>query len=319
MTACSFFPFTHITADQKKTLGAFFRDVQVLDIGGTGLAGQETLEGKTSRNFGLKTFPLPQDRVQALDRQFADYMAWARLHRGNEKNLRHLIKDTPYFRADTDLASIRSQIMSPRDEGGNSGAADPGLFLKLAQNLDQETEAIDTRLRDLDVGRDSLLTELKGEKGGARDPRKEGGSGMSDPGRIMPAERMAAWTVLAQQAGMFMDLPQLLVTTSPEIFVWLEENAGGVINGLDIDSIKVHENECRNKDRWLQDVDNLLDKMLAGTRPPGREQGDALKQNSECCHLSGYLKIRLFSGEILNRIPQIPGGHLTVCLVGLNS
>ncbi len=313
MTARSFFPFTHVTADQRKTLGAFFKDVRVLDIDGPGTAGKENLEEKKS----LTLVSLSRDRAAVLERQFADYMAWVRLHKGNEKNLKHLLKDSPYFKSDTDLTSIRSQIMSKDHNAESDTVAAPGLFLKLAQNLDRETEAIDTRLCDLDAGRQSLLTELKGEINPSEDGTDHG-SALSDTGRIMPAGRFSAWAALARETGMLTDDAGLLVTTSPEMFTWLEENAGSVINGLDIDSIKVHENGCGNKDRWLQDVDNLLEKMTAGTPPIG-EQGDALKQQSDCCHLSGYLKFRLFPGEILNRTTQIPGRQVAVCLVGLNS
>ncbi len=41
----------------------------------------------------------------------ADYLAWAQLHRGNERNLKHLLKASPYFKSDTDLTSIKSQII----------------------------------------------------------------------------------------------------------------------------------------------------------------------------------------------------------------
>lgn len=312
MISC-FFPFTHITADQRATLGAFFRHVRVLDIDAAGTAGQ----GRDPQAGGLIPCSLAHERAATLDRQFSDYMAWARLHRGNEKNLRHLLRDTPYFKTDTDLTSIRSQIAAPLDEGGSEPAADPGLFLKLAQSLDRETEAIDTRLSDLEQGREILMKELKGETG-PREEQETAGSSPSDPGRIMPAGRVSAWAALAREAGMFTGETMALVTTSPEIFTWLEENAGTVINGLDIDFIKVHENGCANKDRWLQDVDNLLHKMTAGSSP-GREQGDPLKQDYGCCHLSGHLKVRLFSGKTLNRTTQIPGRQVAVCLVGLNS
>jgi hypothetical protein len=316
MTTCSFFPFTHITADQIKTLGAFFRDVQVLDIDGAA-AGQAGVAQEGPQACGLVSCPIAHDRALALDRQLADYTAWAQLHRGNEKNLRHLLRDTPYFKSDTDLTSIRSQIISPRDETDRDDTQDPGLFLKLAQRLDRENDTLDTRLRDLEVGMETLMTQLKGDMGSPREHGAETDA-CADPGRIMPAGRVTAWAALAREAGVFTGDSQVLVTTSPRIFDWMEETATGVINRLDIDSIKVHENDCENKDGWLQDVDNLLDKMIAGPCPD-REQGDALKQHSGCCHLSGFLKVRLFSGEILNRTPLIPGRQVAVCLVGLNS
>ena len=326
-----FFPFTHITAAQKQVLGRFFNEVRVLDLGGRDRQGapREDVPGSPD----LVSCRIPEERAALLDAKLAEYLSWAQLHRGNERNLKHLLKASPYFKSDTDLTSIKSQITRGEGKAGEVQARetrdgetrggekdnpgnmpDPGLFLKLAQTLDQENDLIASRLEALDQGKNALLAELKGEIETSEPEKAPAGAG--DQGMILPDRRMAAWAQLAAEAGLFTGDGPVLATTSPGMFDWLTEGADGVINGLDIDPIKVHENECENRDEWSRDFDNLLDQISAGSQ---RLKGETLEGRSGCCHLSGQIKIRLFTQGTLNKLYGIPGSQLMVCLVGLNS
>lgn len=314
MTTICFFPFTHVTQAQKETLEAFFREVRVLT-----LDPDTAPEPETS---GLVPFGLSGERAAALELKLAEYLSWARIHKGNEKNLRHLLKKTPYFKSDTDLTSIRSQVVGggeQKNEADNcqDETLDPGLFLKLAQTHDRENEVIEDRLSALDQGREQLLAELKGEMEDEDGPAGvHGAAARFDPGLVMPDRRMEAWAELAAEAGMFSDEAPLLVTTSPGMLAWLTDNAEEVINGLDIDSIKVHENGCGNRDNWFRDVETLLDQIMAD---PSSGQDDAPGKGGGCCDVPGQIQVRIFPGGELNRKYRIPGRQLTVCLVGLNS
>ena len=321
-----FFPFTHITQTQLRTVTAFFSEVSFLNLTPNIPAG--SLAGLVDQGC-LLPVSLPDDRFVNIDARVQSYLDWAGLHKGNEKNLKSLIKDTAYFREDTGLTAIQSQIRRGlgSKQAENREEKDPLLFMKFAEIWDMENDSIQSELTALDVDNSALFAELKGEMDAPSPTTASSHSAGSvfDPGETMTEERIRAWIDLAREAGLFSDSEDSLslVTTSPAVMDYLVSNAEQVKIGLDIESIKVHENGCARKERWQQDIINILDETLSSNAPSGIE----LTEDAECCALSGQIQCCLLSGEQLDRTFKMPGKQagkqagkqLLVCLVKLNS
>jgi hypothetical protein len=325
MKSICFFPFTHITEVQIQAVTSFFPKVGFLSLNPEIPAGSTVAE--SVENGRLLPLSLPVARFADIDARVQSYLDWAGLHKGNEKNLKSLIKETAYFREDTGLTAIQSQIRLgsevPDPEGESRQHRDPLLFMKFAEIWDMENDSIQNELEALDAGNLALFAELKGETDTivpTAGPSQGPASGF-DPGETMTEERVRAWGDLAGEAGLYSegDGPLVLVTTSPAVMDYLISSADQVKNVLDIESIKVHENGCARKERWQQDIINILDETLSSNAPSGKE----LTENAECCALAGLIRYCLLSGKELNKMFKMPGEQIgkqiAVCLVKLNS
>lgn len=309
MTAITFFPFTRVSPEDIRTLGGFFEGVK-----GLSLSRKRDLENRDPDMFD--PVYLPEEELRDLDASVASYQSWAQMHKGNERNLKNLIKASPYFKTETDLTSIQSQIRGGQSAGdGDPEPFNPLVFLKFAEILDHEHQAIDEQLSALDEGKSTLLAELKGEMEPEETP-EPGDLPKYDPGETMPGTRICAWAELARKTGLLANEPNILVTTSQGIMDYLTANADEVINELDIQAVKVHENGCANQAGWFRDIEKILDHIIAGKQPLNVEK---LNESPGCCSGSGRMKICTFPGGELNRELKIPGQQTSVCLVQLNS
>ncbi|MEH0019044.1 MAG: hypothetical protein V6Z89_05290 [Desulfobacter sp.] len=324
MKKVCFFPFTHMGPEQVRAVTAFFNDVSFLSLGGEISSGSAVSD--SIRQGVLSPEVIPEKRSSGLDSRVQAYLEWTRMHRGNEKNLKSLLRDSAYFSEDTGVANIQSQIRKRADNnasaaGGRDGRRnDPLLFMKFAEIWDMEREVIEKDLSVLDADTSALFEELRGESvdiPGKAAPLGSDRVPLTDPGQIMTEERVVSWFGLAHEAGMLNreDGQKVLVTTSPAVMDYLVSNAEQVINGLDIESIKVHENGCACKERWQQDMINILDEPLLSNAPSWMDT----TENNLCCGLSGQIQCRILSGGNLEKNIEFPGGRIVVCLVKLNS
>ncbi len=193
------------------------------------------------------------------------------------------------------------------------------LLLKFAQLLDVQNEGIDDELTAFEKSKTSLFSELTGElseKKSEKSARDLEDSAYSDPGRIMTRERIMAWFRYAG-GKMIFNQPgtPLLVTTSPAVLDYMVSRCEGVINALDIDSIKVHENDCEKKNNWLQDFSQFLKETIAENNVSGSAQPEA----DDTCFLSGRIKLCLFPEGGMKAFLNIPDQSIAVCLVQLKS
>ncbi|MBU0973347.1 MAG: hypothetical protein KKC20_22080 [Proteobacteria bacterium] len=313
-----FFPFSHISKEQLKIVSAFFHSITFLPL--VADFTQDPLLGQMTEKKVLQpVFPLAQDLGRA-ENQARAYLDWATLHRGNEKNLKSLLKDQPYFIEDTDIPSIRSQIRSGTKRNQTSvdqkkAVQDPLLLLKFAQLSDVQNEGIEDELAALEQTRSLLFSELTGESLGKK--YEKPGPDTVDPGRRMTRERLVAWFSYARQKGVLEGpggMP-LLVTTSPAVLDHMVSGSEGVINALDIDSIKVHEKDCVNKGRWQQDVFQFLKETILSKS----SSGVALPEADDTCLLRGQIKVCLFPEGCTKAFFNTPGQSIAVCLVQLKS
>jgi hypothetical protein len=314
-----FFPFSHIRKDQLKCITAFFSKIAFLPLVPDFNADQK-LAQLTAQGILHPLFSSAQelDRVKAQVRSYQD---WAQLHRGNEKNLRALLQESPYFADDTGLSSIQSQIRRGTKEKKSGDhekkIPDPLLVLKFAEILDAQNEGIEEELAALELNNASLFSQLLGEAGEIKSDSYSSPCVSSDPGSIMTEGRVVSWLRYSEAKGIFKGEggTALLVTTSSAVFDFMVSKCEGAINGLDIDSIKVHENECENRCKWQQDFDCCLEKTIANEKSSEMAQLEA----DDTCSLTGKIKLCLLPGEVSKAFLKIPGQSIAVCLVQLKS
>jgi len=310
-----FFPFTHITQNQLDTILTFFASFQYLP-GSRDFKHDQTLQ-KLFEQGKIAPFFLSPDDLAPIELKLKQYLEWARLHKGNEVNLKSLLKDNPYFTNDSDVTAIKSQIKGNKEETlpGESILQKDLLFLKMAQLCDEQNERIDLKLKDLDINRDQLMSALRGLKSPLTSV-KEGEIAMDrDFGKMMTRERMVAWSrCVAAKGGLKQGVKKpLFITTSEAVFDYLESNCKDVINALDIDKIKVHENECENKNEWQH---LFCDYLMRAIQAEGNRENELPKVDDKCS-LSGQIKLSLFSGDEINQLFNCSDKQIPVCLIKL--
>lgn len=310
-----FFPFTHITQHHLKTMVSFFPSFQYLpaekDFQGSPALQEWVDKGKIS-----PVFSSPEE-MATVEQKVAQYQEWARIHKGNEVNLKSLLKENPYFTSDTNVSAIKSQIKGAKEEPQDEDSTRQRdlLFLKMAQLCDDQNERIDLKLKALDKSRDRLFSALHGLENPLDDDKAGSDGYQEDFGAMMTRERISAWSRYMAAAGALNqegDRP-VFVTASQAVFDYLESNCTDVVNALDIDKIKVHENECENTREWQHQFRDYLMHAVQG----GGDRKKNLPVVDDRCAVSGQIKLGFFSGEMINRIFNLPDRQIPVCLVKL--
>ncbi len=288
-----FFPFTHITRDQRDIVSTFFQEFSCL----------------------------PPEYLESAQPQALEYIEWAKIHKGNEHNLKALLKGTPYFTSDTHISSIKSQIKGVQDKeekvqkSAKEIFENDLLFLTMAGLSDEQYEQIDLELKALDKSRETLLKELRGIENSLEASKDEKAAAPRDSGEVMTKERVSAWfNCMGAQNALNPDgKTNLFVTTSPAVFDYFETNCSDVVNALDIDQIKVHENKCKVKIEWQHQLKKYLMKAIKGE---GNQKED-LPEAMDECRRSGQIKMGLFSGGMINLLLNDSDKHMAVCLINL--
>ncbi len=314
-----FFPFTHITDESLEIIMTFFPEIRFLslnpDFSRTEGQGILTEQGR------LVPVTCPEEQLARAEAVFRQYLEWTQLHRGNERNLKLLLKDNPYFTSDSDIFAIKSQLRGSghkkQDASYDSSLVNHILFLKTAHSCDEQNEKIDRELSAIAAREDSIVRQLRGvAEFQDMNGNTSAGSGYSrDPGEMMTKERISAWAACMaangepDRAG---EIP-LFVTTSRAVFDYLDSICTDSINALDIDSINVHENECENTGTWQAE---FVQYLVSAVNGQGTEETDMPKV-ADKCNVRGSLKVKRFSGEKLKAVFNMPGNDVIVCLAGL--
>ncbi|MFH2059055.1 MAG: hypothetical protein ABIJ59_09150 [Pseudomonadota bacterium] len=315
-----FFPFTHITQDQSDAALSFFPAFEYLSVN-KDLSEQDQL--KTVHEMGRinPVFPSKQE-IETIEQTSAQYLDWANIHKGNEKNLKALLSDTPYFTHDTDVSHIKSQLL--KDKSSQTTETQTVfwqkslLFLKMAQLCDAQHDRIDMELKILDKTQDELVRALRGLPDFSLDPLSEHMEKKltpSDLGDKMTGERIVSWTRYMADKGHLNkneEVP-IFITTSRAVFEYLESNCQDVVNPLDIQQIKVHENKCENQKEWQHQFNKLLMHAIQGNEC--REED--LPKVEDNCSLCARFKLGLFSGKNIDKFFNIIDRQVPVCLVRL--
>jgi len=316
-----FFPFTHITRKQLNTILAFFPSFQYLP-GSLNFKHDQVLQELFEQDQIHPVFLSPEE-LETVEQKVEQYQTWARIHKGNEANLKSLLKENPYFTSDTNVTAIKAQI-----KGGKKDKREPDaalsiesalqhnlLFLKIAQLCDEQNERIDLELKDLSTNRDKLISNLRGIESPSNQVENNNVDASKDLGAMMTRERIFAWSsCMAAKGELKQDVKNLMfITTSEAVFDYLESNSKDVINALDIDKIKVHENGCENKNKWQHHFCDYLMRAIHGSGTRGNE----LPEVNDRCSLSGQIKLNLFTGNDINKLFNCSEKQIPVCLIKL--
>ncbi len=247
-------------------------------------------------------------------------MNWASLHQGNEHNLKTLIRDNPWLTDHLGAAAIGSELRArmagtPQNSGNDSKQVDPLLFSLIAKRTDAENETIDQAMAGLEKKRAVLFSELRGDSEQPASTAVQ--SRGPDPGAVMTRERIRAWAACAREARLFSEPgPRVLVTTSGAVFDAVAANGTRVINALDIDGIKVHEDGCVHQPDWHSRVFTLLNTLAYGPMDVS-QAWDTLAGMDDSCARAGRIQVQKVEGPDLEKKLNLPGSGLLICRVTL--
>lgn len=313
-----FFPFSHVNEAQRTTLTAFFPQFVFFPL--TSDLSQDTQMVPLVKSRTAVPVFSSDTRLADVSSQVTAWMNWASLHQGNEHNLKTLIRDNPYMTDHLGPAAIGSELRArmagtPQNFGENLKPVDPLLFSLIAKLTDAGNEATDQAMAGLEKKRTFLFSELRGDQDqlAAKDINALG----PDPGAVMTRERIRAWAACAREANLFSGLkPRAFVTTSSAVFDQFAANGSRVINALDIDSIKVHEDGCRHQPDWHRQVLTLLNTLATGPVDVPQAR-NTLAAMDDSCARTGRIQAQMVEGPDLEKKLNLPGRRLLICRVTL--
>ena len=131
-----FFPFTHITQNDLDTILTFLSQLHCLSIN-RNFKKSKNLQQLFDQGKIIPYFLSPET-LAPVEQKAEQFFECARIHKGDELNLKSLVKDNPYFTSDSDVTAIQSQIRWNKKDGQDSLSDDLSLqkdllFLKMAQ------------------------------------------------------------------------------------------------------------------------------------------------------------------------------------------
>ena len=313
-----FFPFSHVNEAQQTTLTAFFQQFVFLPLA-SDLDQDPQMVPLVKNQTAVPVFS-SDIRLAHVSAQVTAWMNWAALHQGNEHNLNTLIQDNPYLTDHLGPAAIGSELRAriagtQQNSGKNLKPADPLLFALIAKLTDAGNEATDQAMAGLEKKRAVLFSALRG------DPDQQTSNAIQspgpDPGAVMTRERIRAWAACARETHLFSEpKPRAFVTTSRAVFDQVAANGSRVINALDIDSIKVHEDGCVHQPDWHRQVLTLLNTLAAGPVDDSQAR-NTLAVMDDSCACTGRIQAQVVEGPDLEKKLNLPGTRLLICRVTL--
>lgn len=314
-----FFPFTHITQNDLDTILTFLPQFHCLSINRdfkkNRVLHQISNQGKIIPHF------LSPETLASVEQKAEQFFEWARIHKGDELNLKSLVKDNPYFTSDSDVTAIQSQIRGNKKDGQDSLSEDLSfqkdlLFLKMAQLYDEQKEGIDLELKDLTQTSDDLVSTLRGLEDFEEEINNTKPENYTDSGTIMIRERILAWFRCMKTMKLLNqeEAAPLFITTNREVFYYFESNCKDTINILDIDNIKVHGTRCENQGRWKDQFEGYFMSAIKGSG----SSDNNLPEVNDRCSKRGQIKVCNFAGGDINKIFNLADKHISVCLIQLN-
>lgn len=319
-----FFPFTHMTRSQEDTVTALFGPVYYFPI--SDKSHRQPIRSDHDRPSAVPIYGNP-DLARRVLLSAGDFTDWARTNQGNEINLRAFFDTRPFLTSDTGVPALKAGILNPvkgnrpsrQDDGAET--ADPlfraMLFLCLAQSRDAQKEAIRDRFSHLLRSHDSLFEQLTPENGSGsgREPSDPSvpAEDDEDPGSYMTARRVQAWFTFFLQdiCTDFHPEHPVFITTSEAVFEYLISFGKNRTNALDIDSIKVHENNCIDKTAWQKRFADFIGNALSR----GLRHDECVPGIGDECIRNARIKLNILSKDDCDTIRQNRYETVPVCLV----
>ena len=326
-----FFPFTHITDQDLNTILAVFPKFHYLSI------NQDLNNNKVLKQLREQNKITPHFISSRIDKlvgqNFQQYLDWAKIHKGNEQNLKLLFKETPYFTNDSDITAIKSHIIK-NDETRESAISQETslhnkllndlLFLKMAQLHDEQHENIDLELKNINKNREELVSNLRCLDSFEEEIKENKLSNYSDidSRTTMIQKRLLTWSnnIVAMEIIKQENKDEaeneadkvLFVTTNEEVFSYLESNCKDIINIFDNDNIKAHENRCQNSAMWQCQFETFLMDVIS----KNSQKESALPEVNDNCHKRLRIKIcSFYGGDVNQNIFNVANREISVCLI----
>ncbi len=318
-----FFPFTHVDPVQEQALLSVFRFMFFMPVSTRSLVSRD-IDHPGSEQALEPVWPLGPEPVQAAVRAADEYIKWGELNYENGTHLKTLINQMPYGTDDTAVTALKSKLLAP---GGPdiepAGEVDEKLFqallfLRMAQLSDEQKAQVDSSFDALNRKHADLFSRITPENEDHLFDNlpPAGKQSFWDPGSYLTAKRIQAWFMyfIKGRTGPEHGQMPVLVTTSQAVFDHLASFDKKLVNALDIDRIKVHENNCAEDNTWQERFYGLVHSAYG--KGPGHDDG--ILVSGDRCGSDARIKLYLLSGRAIDTIVQNRYETIPVCLVKLN-
>lgn len=217
-----FFPFTNVDHSVMDAANKFFEKMTVYQV----LAAAIPERMKAWQDNQQMDIRLPlKHHEKAIASLLREYRAWANLHQGGDLSFFKTQGGQIPFFDDSSVAHIRKEIKAGGEERSTTGVKNtpdlyPGVFLQMAQDLDEQNREIAGDMESQAVQERELMKNLKGD---ALDEMPSGlGAGMpsGDQEAHMIPERMTAWARIALADDLALPM---LITSQPAVIDDLAE------------------------------------------------------------------------------------------------
>ena len=219
-----YFPFTSVSRQLMDASSEFFKKLAVYQISDAAIPDRM----KTWRDDKGLDIRLPlQHRETEVNSILRDFRTWAQHHQGGDISFFKTRQgDIPFF-DDSSVAQIRKEIKAGGEAESTIKKAEsqdlyPGVFLQMAQDLDEKNRELAGDLESQAVKAHELITALKGDPAVTVPDDLETGISAGDQEAYMIPERMAAWAHIMLRDDL---QPLLLMTSNPMVLEDLVERA----------------------------------------------------------------------------------------------
>lgn len=209
-----YFPFTGVSCRWMGVLNEFFKKVVVYQVSAATIPERM----KTWQDEQRLDIRLPlghhEKEIAAILRE---YRTWAQHHQGGDISFfKTQGSHIPFFEASS-VAQIRKEIKAKGEAITTTGETKspdlyPGVFLQMAQELDEKNREIAGGLKSQAVREHELMKALRGDEFSEMPDESGPGLTSEDQEPYMIPERMAAWARIMLDD----DLPSpMLITSHP--------------------------------------------------------------------------------------------------------
>ena len=219
-----YFPFTSVSRRLMEASSGFFKKLAVYQISVTSIP-KRMKAWQDEKRLDIR-LPL-RHREKEVTAILREFRAWAQHHQGGDMSFFKTSQgDVPFF-DDSSVAQIRKEIKAGGEVRTTIGKTEspnlrPGVFLQMAQDLDEKNREIAGDLKSQEARAHELMMALKGDEAVAMPDGLGSGITAGDQEAYMISERTAAWARIMLSDDL---VPLLLVTSNTMVLDDLVERA----------------------------------------------------------------------------------------------
>lgn len=219
-----YFPYTSVSRRLMEASSGFFKKMAVYQISATSIP-ERMKAWQDEKRLDIR-LPL-RHREKEVTAILREFRTWADHYQGGDMSFFKTSQgDIPFF-DDSSVAQIRKEIKAggeARTTIGKTESPDlrPGVFLQMAQDLDEKNREIAGDLKSQEARAHELMMALKGDEAVAMPDGLGSGITAGDQEAYMISERTAAWARIMLSDDL---VPLLLVTSNTMVLDDLVERA----------------------------------------------------------------------------------------------